>query len=63
MSGSSAFLIFIEQMSVAVRRHPACPVEVGLMDLMRPDRFQGSIDTKDDLYDFGPFRTFVGSVK
>ena len=63
MSGSSAFLIFIEQMSVAVRRHPACSVEVGLMDLTRPDRLEGRIDPKDDLHNFGPFRTFVGGIK
>ncbi len=63
VSENSASLLFIEQMSVAVGRHPACSVEVGLMDLTRPDRFQGRIDPKDDLHNFSPFRTFVGGVK
>lgn len=63
VSDNSASSIFIEQMSVAVGRHPACSVEVALMDLTRPDRLQGRIDPKDDLHNFGPFRTFVGGVK
>ena len=63
VSENSASLLFIEQMSVAVGRHPACSVEVGLMDLTRPDRFQGRIDPKDDLHNFGPVRTFIGGVK
>lgn len=63
VSENSAFLFFLKQMSVAVGRHPACSVEVGLMDLMRPDRFQGRIDPKDDLHNFSPFRAFVGGVK
>ena len=63
VSENSAFLFFLKQMSVAVGRHPACSVEVGLMDLTRPDRFQGRIDPKDDLHNFSPFRTFVGGVK
>jgi len=63
VSKNSAFLFFLKQMSVAVGRHPACSVEVGLMDLTRPDRFQGRIDPKDDLHYFSPFRTFVGGVK
>ena len=63
VSENSASLPFNEQMSVAVGRHPACSVEVGLMDLTRPDRFQGRIDPKDDLHYFSPFRTFVGGVK
>lgn len=33
------------------------------MELTRPVRFQGRIDPKDDLHNFGPFRTFVGGVK
>ena len=33
------------------------------MDLTRPDRLQGRIDPKDDLHNFGPFRTFVGGIK
>lgn len=63
VSENSAFLLFIEQMSVAVGRHPACSVEVGLMDLTRSDRFQGRIDPKNDLHSFGPVRTFIGGVK
>ena len=63
VSEKSAFLFFLKQMSVAVGRHPACSVEVGLMDLTRPDRLQGRIDPKDDLHNFGPFRTFVRGVK
>jgi len=63
VSEKSAFLFFLKQMSVAVGRHPACSVEVGLMDLTRPDRLEGRIDPKDDLHNFGPFRTFVRGVK
>ena len=63
VSEKSAFLFFLKQMSVAVGRHPACPVEVGLMNLARPNWFQGRIDPKDDLHNFGPFRTFVRSIK
>lgn len=63
VSENSAFLFFLKQMSVAMERHPACSVEVGLMDLTRPDRLQGRIDPKDDLHNFGPFRTFVRGVK
>ena len=63
VSENSAFLFFLKQMPVAVGRHPACSVEVGLMDLTRPVRFQGRIDPKDDLHNLGPFRTFVRSVK
>ena len=63
VSENSAVLLFIEQVSVAVGRHPACSVEVGLMDLTRPDRFQGRIDPKDDLHNFSPFRTLIRGVK
>ena len=63
VSENSAFLFFLKQMSIAVGRHPACSVEVGLMDLTCPDRLQGRIDPKDDLHNFGPFRTLIRGVK
>lgn len=63
VSEKSTFLLFLKEMPVAVGRHPACSVEVGFMDLTRPDRLQGRIDPKDDLHNFGPFRTLVRSIK
>ena len=62
VSENSAFLFFLKQMSVAVGRHPACSVEVGLMDLTRPTGSRQD-RSKDDLHNFGPFRTFVRGVK